>query len=202
MESEMKERNYFLAGGLSIINAVVFLLFIFNIAGWEDYNKPFPVFMKILFNIAVILSHLYCFYMLKVFINERFEVHKTDKWIVTLVLTLLAAVIIKLSGDLFHLTGKIDDKIVFVLFVLSGFSQVIFSINLFKIKEEHFGLLRPFAFISFVCGICILLINVLDYVKIRPLVGVVFFLSIVVIIVYYTFLGIIFFKAKEGAEFV
>jgi len=184
--------QYTLAGWLAIASAVLLIpeiglavLLGFISSGLEIYVAPI--------HIANLCIGLYILYVFRKLLNQEFNFHATDTLITVLILVNIVFFVIGLV-DLVSSTTGIElgtqrdlSLITMILFVPFSILTIVFGVKLLRLREDMYGLLRPYAYATIgsgACGATIIL---------APL-GLVAAIAALVI------LGMIFLRAKREAE--
>lgn len=184
--------RYALAGWLSIASAVLLVpeiglsvLLKFLASGLEALIAPLHVV-----NLAI---GIFVLYMFRSLLNERYNFHGVDIPIMILICTNIVFFILGLF-DLFSgiIMGAAAlalgiSVLTMVLFVLFSIVNIVFGVMLLKLKNDLFGLLKPFAYMTIASG-------VLGATVILAPLGLIAAVAALVI------LGMIFLRAKEEAE--
>ncbi|MCP4631785.1 MAG: hypothetical protein GY855_02585 [candidate division Zixibacteria bacterium] len=201
----MSSSRYTLAGWLAISQAIIFpLAFVISIAqtaiGVSAFGFQGPMLgpSDILFLIFTGIS-IYTLLMFRNLLNERFNYHGINTLIIISIWlgVLFQFGLIGLKG--FHITlAPLSDtaftivNIVFISIgmIVAGIVDIFIAVKLLKIRESLSNLIKVFAYITMITGICELT------VILSPLV-----LGILMPVIY-ILLGIIFLQEKEEVEFV
>ena len=190
----MERKQYLMTGWLSIAMAVIVVPLV-ALGLFLDYiARTYPIV-----NIFhVILSVIFCFlgvYILYVFrklLNMRYQFYLVD----TLIFILICYNIIMTIFGFFRYfvpdsrSIEITISIIgFVLFYSFGIFNILFGVKLLKLKNDVFGLLKPYAYTTMISGICILAILLLPF-------------GLLAAVAAYIIQGIIFLRAADDVEFV
>jgi len=150
--------RYSLAGRLAVVSAVLLfpeiggsILLSFIAPGMDIYLAPIQL--------VNLLIGIYVLYTFRVLLNAQFAFHGTDLVITTLILV----------KALFFISGQVEiigavirweyphssglQIATVVLLVLYGLLLVLFGIGLLRMRDNMFGLLRPFAYATVVGGV-------------------------------------------------
>jgi hypothetical protein len=190
----MNNNKYKTAGWLSIANAVLTVptIALGFLLEYVARSSPVVNILQILLSILFCALGVYILYVFKDLLNTRYQFHIADNLILTLIWINIIFTITGLPKYLIPDVGVVKltlDIIGVVLFYLMGIITVIFGIRLLKIKDDLFGLLKPFAYMNIVSGVFIMSILLLPF-------------GLLAAVTAYIIQGIIFLRAAEDLEFV
>lgn len=193
-EEKMNSKKYKTAGWLSIANAVLTVptialgfLFVYVARSSLVVNV-----LQILLSILFCALGVYILYVFKDLLNTRYQFHSADNLILALIWINIIFMITGLPKYIIPEGGIVKltlDIIGVILFYLMGIVTVIFGTRLLKLKDDLFGLLKPFAYMQIVSGVCIMSILLLPF-------------GLLAAVTAYIIQGIIFLRAAEDMEFV
>ncbi len=190
----MDHKKYSTAGWLSIANAVLTVPTI-ALGFLLDYlarSSPVGNILQIALSILFCALAVYILYVFKNLLNVRYQFHIANNIILVLIWINIIFTITGLPKYLMPGVGtvKLTSEIIgAVLFYLLGIITIIFGVKLLKLKDDLFGLLKPFAYINIVSGVCIISILLLP-------------IGLLCAVTAYIIQGIIFLRAAEDVEFV
>jgi len=156
--TETKTVQYALAGWLAIISAVLLVPEIGLAVLLEFISSDLKVIIAPI-HIANLIIGVYILYMFRRLLNKEFGFHNTDVIITILILVDIVSFIIgivELGGSMFGLKLTADYDLTLSMFVLFAYSivTIVFATMLLKLKDDLFGLLRPYAYTTIVSGVC------------------------------------------------
>ena len=190
----MNNKKYQLAGWLSLVSAVVVVPTI-AVGVFLDYlsrSYPFVNILQILLSILFCSLGVYILFLFKNLLNVRYQFHLIDKLILALI---WINVIITILGFVKYFVPEISAArlalgiIVMVLFYSVGILNIVFGVKLLKLKDDLFGLLKPFAYTTIISGVCIVSILLMPF-------------GLLAAVAAYVIQGIIFLRVAEDVEFV
>jgi hypothetical protein len=151
----MSGNRYALAGWLAITAAVILVPEIGLSLLLDKISATYPGVKVLLawLNIIGLAISVYILYMFRDLLNERYNFHGTDTLIMILIWTNVTFAFVGLLGLISELT-TVMSVVVMVLFVPFGIVNIIFALSLLKLKDDLFGLLKPFAYTTMAAGIC------------------------------------------------
>jgi hypothetical protein len=187
--------RYALAGWLAIAQAVLLFPEI-GVAVVADYLLGTSPFIKVAvapIHIASMLVGIYVLYMFRDLLGRRFEFHRTDNVLVTLIGANVVFIVLGILGLVLGLLAgaaeDLFDVLTLVLFVPYNIIVVVFGIMLLKLEDDLFGLLKPLVFMTITSG-------VLGATIILSPLGLLAHIASLII------LGMVFLRAKGEIEFL
>ena len=190
----MNSEKYKTAGWISIANAVLIVPTI-ALGLFLDYiarSYPAVNILQILLSLLFCVLGVYIFYVFKKLLNIRYQFHLVDNLIMALI---WINIIITIKGFLRYIIPAVGvlrlvlGIIVMSLFYIMGIINIVFGVRLLKLKDDIFGLLKPFAYTNIVAGVCIVSILLMPF-------------GLLAAVTAYIIQGIIFLRAAEDVEFV
>jgi hypothetical protein len=186
----MDSKRYNLAGWLAILYAILLVpqILFGLIVEWTASGHPAAETPVMLLNMAGFALVIYVLVMFRHLLNERFDFHEVD----VLIWILIWANVLFVALGLVGIIPAIEDPlkiIVLALFVPYSIITAVFGFKLLRLKDDLFGLLKPYAYTTMALGILgatILLMPIALFVQIAALI----------------IQGMIFLRAKEQTEFV
>jgi hypothetical protein len=186
----MDSNKYNLAGWLAILYAVMLvpqIVFGFIVEKTASGNPVAETFMTLL-NLAGYALVIYVLAMFRHLLNERFDFHEVDIFI----WILIWANVLFAGLGLVALVPVLERPLGFMvlaLFVPYSIITAVLGFKLLHLKDDLFGLLKPYAYTTIALGILgatILLMPIALFIQIAALI----------------IQGMIFLRAKEQVEFV
>lgn len=177
----MINKDYTLAGWLSIISAALTLPMVFMSVFFLYAKGEYKVTQTILLTINTGIV-IYIFFSFKELLNNKFNFKEVNTFVDILIVGnafLLLLIIFSFFIEIF-----IVDLLVIIAIITLGIVQVVIFIKLLDLKEDLYGHLKPLAYSSIIAGILTASI-ILTVVSFIP--------SIISDIM----LGMIFFKASK-----
>jgi hypothetical protein len=185
----MNGSRYSFAGWLAIGKVILSIPIFILAAIFEIKPVYFMNVIFVLFSFIFLLVDIYIFWLFKEFLNERFDFHETDQLIFLLILANIILVSINILGWVFFDIRNIVKLILMVLFVPVGALLIYFGYKLLRLKDSLFSLLKPYAYLNIVSGICCVTVVFIFFgLLIGMAAGIV--------------MGIIFIRSAEQVEFV
>ncbi len=186
----MQSNKYAIAGWLAIFSAIIIVPeIIFGIILERFYaGHPASKVILALVHVGGLLISIYIYHMFRILLNERFNFHDVDTLIWVLIWSSILFAGLGIIGLVPALTRPIS-FLTLTLFVPFCVITMIYAYRLLKLRDDLFGLLKPFAYTTMaaaICGATILLMPI----------GLIIQLGALVI------QGMIFLRAKEQVEFV
>jgi len=199
----MEQKKYQLAGWLSMVAAVIFPFayltgILLGVISLTRFHRQVPSFnISDLMMIVFTVIFVYVMLAFKKMLNERYNFHGIDALIVLSIIWSIVYQIVSINMSTTILIISPSDIfytiliIVFLAFfmITIGIIDLFIAIRLLKIKESLSDLLKVFAYLSLIAGICELT------VILSPVL-------LVLLPIYLVVMGMIFFKEDEGVEFV
>ena len=162
----MDENRFAPAGWMAIAGAILTLPlmgmgFLFDILVTKLGGlHPLLPLIYVALGVAQATLVIYAFYRFKVYLNETHEFHRTDVLMMAIIAGAIVITTIGLSGRFITWMGApIPVTIAFVagmvlVGVPVGILSVIFGIKVLEIEDTLHGLLKPYAFLNIVAGVC------------------------------------------------
>jgi len=200
----MNNKQYKLAGWLSIAYAVLFVPSFILSALFEYITKYYPgvAILDIVQSTITLIIDVFLLLMLKKLLNVRYRFHETDHIILVLI---GFNIFLRIIGFAKHVSiflgitvsfeSMPGDLIVFwvvllaTFFLLFGIAHIIFAIQILRLKDDLFGMLKPYAYATMTCGVF------LASIVLSPL-------AMLVVVATFIIQGIIFLRSAEDVEFV
>ena len=200
----MPDNRYSLAGGLAIVQAVLFPLafgmsIVQDLIGKAAFRFEGPTVgpSDLLFIIFTCIG-VYVLIMFRKLLNERYNYHGIDTLIIISIwwsiLFQISNLILKAYAILIGLEPRLILAIIYLsIFIIAmltiGVVDILIAVRLLKIKDKLNDLLRAFAYITIIAGI------LEASIVLSPL-------ALILIPVTCVILGMIFLREKEEVEFV
>jgi hypothetical protein len=156
---EINQNQYTLAGWLAIVSAVLFMPELI-LAVLAEFFTPELKIIVIPIHIVNVIIGVYILYMFRRLLNQLFDFHAVDVLINILIVVniiFFSIGMVEMTVSLMHSGGRMSDDIsilVAVLFVPYSIIMVVFGAVLLKMKDDLFGLLKPFAYTTILSGVC------------------------------------------------
>jgi hypothetical protein len=157
--TETRADQYTLAGWLAIISAVLLVpeiglavLLGFISSGLDIFIVPI--------HIANLVIGIYILYMFRRLLNRQFDFHTTDILITVLIVVNIVFFVIglvELSVSAIGLDLDVErglSLITMILFIPFSLLTIAFGVMLLKLKDDLFGLLKPYAYTTIGSGVC------------------------------------------------
>jgi len=147
---ERIKNKYFLAGALSIKNAIatitaLLVVFLFQRSGIRtDYVQAAWSLVS-----AAIIT--FVLLMLRKLLNENYDYHNADKTIIIIISGHIAVGALLIL----HSYGKVDNLLTILLAagnITVSILQVVFAVQLLRVPDDLFGLKKPLCVSMMVCG--------------------------------------------------
>lgn len=152
-----KANQYALAGWLAIISAILVVPEIV-LSVLSEFISPYLNLFVLLVHTVSLIVGIYILYMFRQLLNRQFSFHRADVLIITLIVANVVFFVIgvaEIAADTMNMTGeRILSLITIILFVPFSIVTVAFGVVLLKMKDDLFGLLKPFAYTTIGSGIC------------------------------------------------
>jgi hypothetical protein len=162
----MSENEFAPAGWMAIAGAILTLplmaaAFVLDIVAQKvsAVHPMFPVLYVGLSLIQIVLLS-YAFYRFKVYLNELHDFHRTDVLILVIIAGAVAITTVALTGKALAWSGAPTPILIgFIVGIVAigiplGILTVIFGIKILELEDDLYGLLKPYAFINIVAGVC------------------------------------------------
>lgn len=150
-------QNYRLAGWLAIVSSILLLPEIILGLVFEFLAPDFKIIVAVIHFFNTIIA-IYIWYMFKILLNKQFDFHQVNIPIMIIIginILFFFLGIVDLYGTLFE-TGEAFKTalgiVTFSFFVPFCIVNIIFAVILLKIKDDLFGLLKPFAYLTIISG--------------------------------------------------
>lgn len=162
----MDENRFAPAGWMAIAGAVLTLPLMGMGLALDIFSKKFgglhPLFPILYVGLGMLQAALviYAFYRFKVYLNEHYQFHGTDVLIMVIIAGAIAITTIGLTGKFVSSLGAPTPVLLgfiaalIVIGVPLGILSVIFGIKLLELEDQLSGLLKPYAFLTIVAGVC------------------------------------------------
>jgi len=182
--------KYSIAGWLAIISAIIIVPeIVFGVIVERLYSgHPASKIVLAMLHTGGLLISIYILHMFRNLLNERFDFRDVDVLIWILIWSNVLFAGLGIIGLVPGLTRPIT-FLTLVLFVPFCVITAIFAYKLLQMKEDLYGLLKPFAYTTMaaaICGATIILMPIGLIIQLAALV----------------MQGMIFLRAKEQVEFV
>jgi hypothetical protein len=157
--SETKTDQYTLAGWLAIISAILLVPEI-ALAALSELAALGINLIVIPIHLANLIIGIYILYMFRRLLNQRFDFHATDTLITILIIVNIVFSVVGLIGLLVNTFGLSSDTehilsiITLILFIPFCILTIVFGVRLLKLKDDLFGLLKPYAYTTIGSGVC------------------------------------------------
>lgn len=162
----MRDNRFAPAGWMAIAGAILTLPlmgtgFVLDIVS-KRIGAVHPLFPILYVGFGMLQAALviYAFYRFKVFLNERHQFYRTDALIIIIIAGAITITTIGLTGKFFSSLGAPTPVLLgfiaalVVVGVPLGILTVIFGIRLLELGDDLNGLLKPYAFLTIVAGVC------------------------------------------------
>ena len=157
--TDVNQNQYTLAGWLAIVSAVLFMPELI-LAVLAEFFTPGLKIIVIPIHIVNLVIDIYILYMFRKLLNQLFDFHSVDVLINILIvvnIVFFSIGLVEMIASLMHSGGRMSDDIsiiIAVLFVPFSIITVVFGAVLLKMKDDLFGLLKPFAYTTIFSGVC------------------------------------------------
>lgn len=147
--------GYVLAGWLAIASAILLVpqVILALIIEYLFGRHPVWTMTVAVMNIVGLVIGVYVLYMFRRLLNERCSFHDVDTLITILILVNVASSLLGLVGLLPNFQTAAGVAVA-VLFVPFGILEIVFGVKLLQVKDNLFGLLKPFAYFTIAGGVC------------------------------------------------
>jgi hypothetical protein len=156
--NEARQFQYALAGWLAIISAILLIpeIGLGVLVGFMESDLKVVV---VLIPIANLIIGVYILYTFRRLLNQEFNFHSTDAIVTILILLNILSFIlgvIELGYGMFVMDWGRNYDLTVVTSVLVFYSiiAIVFAVMLLKMKEDLYGLLRPYAYVTITSGVC------------------------------------------------
>lgn len=162
----MRDNRFAPAGWMAIAGAILTLPLMGTGFALDIVSKRIgavhPLFPILYVGFGMLQAALviYAFYRFKVFLNERQQFYRTDALIIIIIAGAITITTIGLTGKFFSSLGAPTPVLLgfiaalVVVGVPLGILTVIFGIRLLELGDDLNGLLKPYAFLTIVAGVC------------------------------------------------
>jgi hypothetical protein len=162
----MSDNEFAPAGWMSIAGAILTLPlmttgFVLDIVS-NKVSATHPLFpvLYVGFSLVQIAFLVYAFYRFKVYLNELHGFHRTDMLILVIIVGAVAITTIGLTGKTLSWFGAPTPVLIgFIVGIVAigiplGILTVIFGIKILELEDNLHGLLKPYAFLNIIAGVC------------------------------------------------
>lgn len=162
----MDENRFAPAGWMAIAGAILTLPlmgmgFLFDILSkrLDGLHPLFPV-LYVTVGVAQAALVIFAFYRFKVYLNEKHAFYRTDMLMMVIIAGAIVVTTIGLSGRfIIWLGAPVPVTVAFlaglaVVGVPLGIISVIFGIKVLELDDSLHGMLKPYAFLNIVAGVC------------------------------------------------
>lgn len=166
--SETGTNQYALAGWLAIVSAVLVVpeIALVVLSKLEILNLEYIV--QLIHTVNMVIS-IYILYMFRRLLNRQFDFRAADLTITILIVINLVSFVIGL-GELSLASGgagaDLESHLMLysvLIFIVFSIVSIVFGAVLLKMRDDLFGLLKPYAYLTIVggvCGVCIFLLPI------------------------------------------
>ncbi len=140
-----------LAAILALVRATLTLLLASLVSRLAPQASFGPKLITAMLTVLSFLLFAYIFTTLKRLLNERYQFHGTDLAIAGLIGVNGLAALLTLAGV--FLPGVSETWLLKTVSVLFGLLLVGFALQLFRLQDNLFGFLKPYAFLTAVAGV-------------------------------------------------
>jgi hypothetical protein len=187
----MDTRHYALVGWLAIAKVLVsipILVISITVEIAKAINPAFGLFV-ILFALIDMLLNIYILFAFRQMLNREFGFHMIDDLVPYLIIMFVIFGITNISGWMFFEVRDIIKIVLALLFCPLGILLTLFGIRMLQLQDSLFGLLKPYAYLTIVSGICCITILLA-------------FFGMLISMVSAIIQGLIFIRCSEQAEFI
>jgi hypothetical protein len=156
----MDYKSFTFAGWVTIINAIATIPVLATNILLEVISPQFPGvnFLLILSTTIIILVNTFIYYKFKELLNSRFQFHAADNLILLIILANVLIGFFNILGFMFPPIQMVIKIIIMILLVPFGFSFIAYAVQLLKLKNDLFGFLKPYAYVTIAVGVCVMTI--------------------------------------------
>jgi hypothetical protein len=151
--------EYTWAGWLAITSAVLLVPEIVLAAALGFISSGLNILVAPI-HIANLAIGIYILYMFRRLLNRQFDFHATDTLITVLIVVNVVFFVIGLIDLLVSTMGLelVAERdlswITMILFVPFALLTIVFGVMLLKLRDDLFGLLKPYAYTTIASGVC------------------------------------------------
>lgn len=182
--------HFTLAGWVAIAQAVLLVPQLALAIGVEFLSRQYPELklVSLVMKVVGVAAGVYVLYMFRRLLNDRFGFHDVDIFITVFIALNVISFFLGIAGmfEDFEIAVAI---IVGILFLVYGILSIAFGVTILKLKDNLFGLLRPYAYLTIGSGI------LAATILLAPI-GMI--LSMTALVVQ----GMIFLRAREESEYL
>ncbi len=162
----MNENKFAVAGWMAIAGAIMTLplMGLGILLDIVSKTRPgfHPVFPILYVGLGILQATLviYAFYRFKVYLNECHQFYRTDVLMFIIIAGAIAITTISLTGKVVSFLGMPTPVLIafiaciVVVGVPLGIISVIFGIKVLELQNNLNGLLKPYAFLMIIAGVC------------------------------------------------
>lgn len=182
--------SYALAGWLAIASSILLVPQVILAILIEVFVGRNPVWTMTVavMNIVGLIIGIYVLYMFRQLLNERYSFHEVDTLVAILILVNIVSSLVGLLGLLPGLQVAAGVAMA-VIFVPYGILNIVFGVKLLNLKDNVFGLMKPFAYVTIAAGVCAATVLLSPFGLLLAVTGLVL-------------QGIIFLKANDDTEYL
>lgn len=153
------ENKYRFAGYCAIISSFLAIPHLIIHLMCDMQLEPITILLplNILFTIIGSFCGLYAFYRFKCYLNEYYEFHDIDIYVMPIILLSIMGstlAIFSQMGPAFKIPSIIA---IFAICIAVGIIVILYSVRLLSLPVSLHGMLRPYAYITIAAAICFML---------------------------------------------
>ena len=154
----MDNKDFTFAGWVTIINAIattpVLAMNIFLEA--ISHHLPGVNLILIMSTTIIILVNTYIYYKFRELLNSRYKFHDADNLLLIIILANVLIGLLNILGFMFPSNQMVIKIIIMILLVPFGITFIAYAVQLLKLKNELFGFLKPYAYVTMAVGVCVM----------------------------------------------
>jgi hypothetical protein len=149
-----RSHRYALAGWLAIVSAILVVpeIGLGTLLGLVSPAMSALITPLRIINLAI---GIFVLYMFRKLLNERYDFHQTDSVIMILIYTNVFFFFLGMGEVLFDIIGADTTALSLIsicAFIPFGIVTVVFGVLLLRLKDDLYGLLKPFAYTTIASG--------------------------------------------------
>jgi hypothetical protein len=190
-EKQMDYKSFTFAGWVTIVNAIATIPVLATNIFLEAISRQIPAvnLILIMFTTIIIIVNTFIFYKFRELLNSRFQFHDANNLILVIILANVLIGFLNILGFMFPPIQMVMKITIMILLVPFGISFIAYAVQLLKLKNELFGFLKPYAYVTIAVGVCVMTV-------------ILFVMGVLIGVAAGLMQGLILLKSAEELEFV
>lgn len=158
-----KDNKYAFAGYCAITSSLLSLPFLAVHLICDAQLGPMAIIVPLNILLVIVLTScsLYALYRFKCFLNEYYEFHDIDKYVMPLIILSVMAGIAGIFSSTAGVISQIGPNVkipsilvIIPICIVGGIICILFSVKLLNLPVSLHGMLKPYVYITIVAAVC------------------------------------------------